>query len=135
MVRKAKKRSTSSMFLIRDCSVFECALESERIVEVLVKFYNVIIKCNHYLRRWLKFVDVMLEKVKGPRLKKLRMLQIIEADLQLVIRTILGSRMNERVESHARLSKYYYGSRKGCSIENELLEKRLTLYHAKKRKN
>ena len=45
VVRRAKKRSTSSMFSMRDYSAYE-----------------------------LKLVDVMMEKAKGPRLKKLRTL-------------------------------------------------------------
>ena len=56
---------------------------------------------------------------------------MIEVDLQLVMRTCLGSRMNERIESDARLSKYKHGSRKIHSIENALLEKRLIIDHAK----
>ena len=78
----------------------------------------------------------MLEKLKGPRLKKLRMLEMIEADLQLVMRMCLGStRMNERFESDERVSKYNHGSRKGCYIEKALLEKRFIFDHAKKWKN
>ena len=56
---------------------------------------------------------------------------MIEADLELVMRMCLGSRTNERVESDVRLSKHDCGSRKGCSTENRLLEKRLMLHHAK----
>ena len=56
----------------------------------------------------------MLEKGKGPRLKNLRMWQMIEADMQLVMRMRLGTRMNERAESDFRISKYEHGSRKGC---------------------
>ena len=51
--RKAKKRSTSSMFPMRGCSVCKCALESERIVEVLFQFYNSMIKHNYYPSRWI----------------------------------------------------------------------------------
>ena len=94
VVRRAKKRSTSSMFLMRDCSVCERALESDHIEEVLVKFYHFIIKHNHYPRRWLKVVDTMIENVKGPCLKKLRTLKMIEACLQLAMRMHIGSRMN-----------------------------------------
>ena len=54
-------------------------------VEILVQFHNVTIKCNHHQMRWLKFVDVVIEKGKGPRINKLRMLEMIEADLQLVM--------------------------------------------------
>ena len=101
-------------------------------VDVLVKFCNVIIKHNHNPRRWLKVVDVVIEKGKGPRIDKLRILEMIEANLQLVMRILLGSRMNERIETDARVSKCNYGSRSGHSIENELVEKRLTMDCAKK---
>ena len=67
----------------------ECALESERMIEVLVQFYNAIMKHNHCPRRWLKVIGTMIENGKGHRLKKLRMLEMIEADLQLVMRTCL----------------------------------------------
>ena len=73
----------------------------------------------------------MIEKGKGPNIKKLRTLEMIEADLQLVMRIFLGSRMNERIETDVRISKYNYGSRSGYSIENALLEKRLTIDHGK----
>ena len=43
----------------------------------------------------------------------------------------LGIRINDRVESDVRLSKHNYGSIKGCSIENALLEKRLIIDHEK----
>ena len=62
----------------------------------------------------------------------MRILEMIEADLQLVMRTFLGARMNEKVELDNRVSKCNYGSRKGCSIENSLSEKILTFDHAKK---
>ena len=39
-------------------------------------------------------------------LKKLRILETTEADLQLVMRMCLEVRMNERVELDKRLSKY-----------------------------
>ena len=73
-----------------------------------------------------------IRKVKGPKLKKLRILEMIEADLQLVMRACLGCRMNERVETDKIVSKYNYGSRKGSFIENDLIEKRLMFDHAKK---
>ena len=131
VVRKAKKCSTSSMFSMRDYSVHKSALESELIVEALVQFYNNIIKCNDYPKIWLKVADVMIEKRKGPQLKMLRILETIEAVLQLVMRACLGIRMNERVELDNRLSKHNYGSRKAYSIEKALLEKRLTIDHEK----
>ena len=55
---------------MRDYSVHKYVIESGRVVAVLVKIYNVVIKYNHYTSRWLKVEDVMLEKGKAPRLKK-----------------------------------------------------------------
>ena len=72
-------------------------------VEVLVQCHNVKIEHNHYPKRWLKVVGVVVEKGKGPRIKNLRTLEMIEADLQLVMRMFLSSRMNKRIETNVRL--------------------------------
>ena len=64
---------------MKDYYVHKHALESDRVVIILVKFYNIVIKNNHYPRRWLKEVDTILEK--GIKLKMLRILEMIEADL------------------------------------------------------
>ena len=65
--QQAKKRSTSSTFSKRDYSVCECAMKIDRMVEVLVKFYNIIMKHNHFLNIWLDFLDVTIEKGKGKK--------------------------------------------------------------------
>ena len=61
--------------------------------KILVRFYNTIVRKGHYLKRWIKLLDVTLEKVKGPILGKLRTTQIIEADLQLVMRIFVAGRI------------------------------------------
>ena len=65
-------------------------------------------------------------------MKKLRMLQMTEADTKLPMRTFLGKTMDDKVKEDERISRHDHGSRKGCSIEKSLLEKRLTFDHAKK---
>ena len=84
--------------------------------KVLVKFCNIIIKFNHCPIIWSKAVDVMIEKGKGPRLGKMRMLGMIEAYMQLIKRVFLGGSMSEKVEKENLLSKR-------CYIETVLLEK------------
>ena len=64
------------MFLIRDYLMHESALGRKRMIKVLVKFCNKMIKFNNYPERWSKVVDVVTEKVKGPRKKKLRVLKL-----------------------------------------------------------
>ena len=48
-----------------------------------------ILQCScakrYYLKWWLKLLAVILEKGKGPIIEKLRTIQLIEADLQLLM--------------------------------------------------
>ena len=60
------------------------------------------------------------------------MIQIIEADLQLLMRIFLGLRIERKLEKDKRLSKHNHGSRKGYSVESALLEKRLMFDYAKR---
>ena len=85
VVKQSKRRSTSSMFSKKYCSVCKCAMNCERMVKVLVRFYNIITKHNQFPSRWLDALDVMIEKGKSNKINKLRVMQIIEADLQLII--------------------------------------------------
>ena len=48
VMRKAKKKSTSSIFSKRTYSVYKCALGCERMTWILVSFYNIIIKEQYY---------------------------------------------------------------------------------------
>lgn len=67
----------------------------------------------------------MLEKGKGLRLGKLRIIKLIETDLQLLFRIIIGLKNNEVIEKNDNMSKFNYGNWKNYSIEDALLEKRL----------
>jgi len=60
-----------SLFSRRTYSVYKCALESDRMTCILVTILNVFLKRQYYPRRWLKLVDVTLEKGKSPVLGKL----------------------------------------------------------------
>ena len=67
----------------------------------------------------------MLNKGKGPVLGKLRTIQLIEADLQLVMRIFLGLRNEGIIENNDQFSKFNFGLRVRYSIEEAILEKRL----------
>ena len=67
----------------------------------------------------------MLEKGKGLVVDKLRAIQLIEVDLQLLIRILINARNKLSIESDNRVLKYNYGLRVNYSIENVILEKRL----------
>ena len=68
-------------------------------------------------------LDVIIEKGKGPVLGKLRTIQLIEADLQLVMKILVNNRNKHNIESDIRIAKSNYGSRPRYSIDNAILEK------------
>ena len=67
----------------------------------------------------------MISKGKGIFLGKLRIITLIEADLQCIMRTYLGDEIEEKIENDEQFSKANYRSRKNYLIESALLEKRL----------
>ena len=69
----------------------------------------------------------MIEKGKGPIINKLHIIQLIEADIQLITRIIINMRNKNRIESDERISKSNYGSRANYLIENVIHEKKLVL--------
>ena len=125
VVKKSKKRSVSSFFSKRNYAMHKIALINERITNLLVKYYNIIITVQFSPERWLKTLVVMIEKGKGPVLGKLRTIQLTEADLKLIMMMFVNIRNKGNIESDERVSKSIYGSRPGYSLEDDILEKRL----------
>ena len=100
--------------------------------KILVVFCNTIIRHGIYSKRWLKVLDIILEKGKGPILGKLYTIKLIETNLQLIMRIFVGSRNNENIEKDKRLSQFNYGLRRNYLINTVILEKRL-IYDASMR--
>ena len=124
-VKRAKKRSASSIYSKRSHAIYKCALNSLRLTLVLIRYLNIIIKNQYYPERWMKTLDVIIEKGKGPVLGKLRTIQLIEANLQLVMRILVNNRNKHRIEKDLRIAKSNYRSRLRYSIDDAILEKRL----------
>ena len=64
-----------------------------------------IISNQCYPKRWLNILNNMLEKGKGPVLGKLRTIQLVEADFQLLMRIFTTERMVGVIEMDKRISK------------------------------
>lgn len=131
VVKRSKRRSTSSVFSVRTYAVYKCALHSQRLTNMLIKFYNLALENMIYLKRWVKILDEVIDKGKGPILGKLRIMQLIEADLKLIMRIFVDLRMENVTKNQRNLSRYNFGSRKVFSIDTATLEKRLMCDYAK----
>ena len=67
----------------------------------------------------------MIEKGKGLVIDKLRTIQLIKNNLQIIIRIFTNNRTRGKIEADLRISKAKYRSRANYSIENAILEKRI----------
>ena len=92
---------------------------------ILILFYNLVLQKGIVLERWRNILDIIIEKGKGPVLRKLRIIELIEGDLQIIVRIYIGWRNDSNIKIDERLSKFNFGSRKHYSIDSALLEKRL----------
>ena len=75
------------------------------------------------LPRWREITCLMLEKIPGtPKIDKLRVIQLIEADVNLLYGIVIGRRLLWNAEKHQVLGNAQWGSRPGRSaIEASLM--------------
>jgi len=72
VVKRSKRMSTSLIFSKINYSIYKCTLLSNQITDILVEYYNIIIQSRFIPNRWLKVLDIILNKGKGSVLEKLR---------------------------------------------------------------
>ena len=64
MVKCTKKQNISLVFSGRIYAVYKCIILCNRMLSVLVIFYNIILKQKYYLVRWIKILETIIEKGK-----------------------------------------------------------------------
>ena len=62
VVRKAKKQSSSFIFSKHNYSLYKYTINSNLVIALLVKYYNIIIIKEFYPSQQLKILDIILEK-------------------------------------------------------------------------
>jgi hypothetical protein len=77
--------------------------------------------------RWKKVYSLMLEKIKGqPKMEKLRVIHLFEADLNLLIGILWGRRLVANGEKIQAFSPEQWGSRKGKQAKDVLFMKKMS---------
>ena len=130
-IKRSKCLSISSIFSKQTYAVYKYLLESDRMIYILTRYYNTIIEQQYYPKRWLKILEVMIEKGKGAKLGKLRTIQLIEANLQMIMQIGINTRNRGRIEADKRISKSSYGLRLKYLIEIAILQKHLIYDNSK----
>ena len=88
---------------------------------------NIGLSTGCLLGRWQQTVSVMLEKDKGsPKIDRLRIIQLFEADYNFVLSLILGHRLMNFARKHCQFNESQYGSLKGKQAQSAIHNKVLT---------
>ena len=72
---------------------YKAACESDVLAKVNLIFMVVPFKVGRPLTRWTNSLHCMIQKVKKPYVKKLRIVQLYEADFNTMMKIMLGKRL------------------------------------------
>jgi hypothetical protein len=104
--------------------------DSDRIFEVLANMTDAALQTGFVFERWRKRVNAMIKKIPGsPRLDKLRVIHLLEADLNLALGIIWSRRLMTQSEKVGAFGDEQWGSRKGRSANTVVLLKHFTYEH------
>ena len=88
------KESTSTSPSGRHLGLYKAAIQHSTLLSCLVKFMNIAIKSGISIPRWSNAVNVLIEKDNGqPRINRLRIIHLFEADLNFFLKLQWGHRL------------------------------------------
>ncbi len=100
---------------------------AEDIMDIHHRMTAICAKLGISLHRWQEVVTAMLEKDNGsPKLHRLRVIHLLEADLNLLIKIIIARRFVWHGETHGTFGEAQAGGRPGRSANDIVLQKELT---------
>ena len=106
---------------------YKAALRDEDLCTMYATILSLPFKHGFTLPLWTSAVQVMLEKTKGcARIDKLRVIQLLEADLNMALRVIFGRRLVQRAEDCETIPMSQWGSWPNRSSTDAILLKRLS---------
>ena len=91
MACKKAKEGKSSSLSGRHYGIYKALLPNDLFTGLVVRLINLGVENGFILRRWQKALQVMLCKTPGVyKIKKLRVIQLIEADLNMYLFFVLS---------------------------------------------
>jgi hypothetical protein len=102
------------------------------LAKIYAKMCSLPLKHGFSLSRWSSCVDAILEKISGqPRLEKLPIIMLYEADFKFVLKLIWAKRLVWNAEYHKVLGNSNHGSQPGWQCADTLMEKLLVYEFAR----
>jgi hypothetical protein len=105
------KETTSTSPSGRHLGHYKALIQEPILLKCLTQFLNIIISKGLTMRRWCNAVNIMIEKDIGqPKLTRLRIIHLFEADLNFFLKLQWGSRLVRRADKHNLLHSGQHGS-------------------------
>ena len=102
----------------------ECDNKSDEIWKVHLAMFNASIGGGLSLPRWWRVENIMIEKIQGtPRLNKLRVIHILEADYNLALKVLWAKRAMNNIENKGAMGEAQWGGRSSRSTIDVLIMK------------
>jgi hypothetical protein len=99
----------------------------DRIFQLKSDFINLAISNTIIFDRWKKVVNAMIAKIPGlPYITKLRVIHIIESDLNMTMGILWGRRLMQQGETLSQFGPEQSGARKNKQCQDVLVFKHLT---------
>lgn len=106
------KEATSTSPSGRHLGHYRAIIQNPILLECLTKFMSIAIARGVSVTRWQRAINViMLEKDPGrPQINRLRIIHLFEADFNLFLKIMWGSRLVRRAQDYAMINSGQYGS-------------------------
>lgn len=106
----------SSFMSGRHYSIYKALLRFPYTIRIITSHINDCITNKYVLSRWKKVVQIMLCKIPGNfHINKLRVMQLLEADLNMYLRLIWGKKLVRNALKHSLFRPEQLSSRPGFS--------------------
>ncbi|KAI2511593.1 hypothetical protein MHU86_2847 [Fragilaria crotonensis] len=121
------KETTSTSPSGRHLGHYKAIIKESTLLTCLTQFLHVTVQSGLTLRRWCNAVNILIEKDPGrPTLTRLRIIHLFEADFNLFLKLIWGSRLVKRAVSLNLLNDGQHGSTPRKKAIDPIMLKQLT---------
>lgn len=108
---KKWKESTATSPSGRHLGHYKALLQDDILLECFTKFLSIAMQRGISIRRWQEAVNVLIEKDPGvPKIHRLRIIHLFEADFNFILKLLWGSRLVRRARDMNLLNPGQYGS-------------------------
>jgi hypothetical protein len=108
---KKWKESTSTSPSGRHLGHYKAIVQDDRLLRSMTQFLATVVKHGLTMTRWCNAVNIMIEKDPGtPKITRLRIIHLFEADFNFFLKLLWGSRLVKRAAKLDLLNDGQHGS-------------------------